>query len=94
MDRGFLYPTYQTNTEGQRLSDYIAEQAKYQRIVYDIAVATQQATDEKHLSSGPIRDKVEFKVGEHVLVYYENDDQREPTKLHPILRGPCEVISM
>ena len=93
LDRGILYPTLQTTPTGQRLSDFIAEQAEYQRIVFDIASQNQAATDAKHLESGQIGEKAEFQIGDHVLVYYENDDHRAPTKLHPVLRGPCEIIS-
>ena len=50
-------------------------------------------TDAKHLAKGSNQKKTEFNIGDYVLVAYEKDDHKAPTKLHPVLRGPCRVVN-
>jgi hypothetical protein len=37
--------------------------------------------------------KTEFRINDYVLVAYEKDGHKPPSKLHPILRGPCQIIN-
>ena len=93
LDRGHLYPVYQTKNQPQRLSDYIKQQTEIQRITLEVAISTQAATDLKHLGSGSMLGKSEFNIDDYVLVNYENDEHKAPTKFHPIIRGPFRVLS-
>ena len=87
LDRGVLCPNYETNPNPQRMSDYIRQQTELQTIALQVAMHTQQQTDLRHLQSGEILPKDEFRVGDYVLVQYESNAHRAPTKLHPRWRG-------
>jgi Chromo (CHRromatin Organisation MOdifier) domain len=78
----------------QRMSDYIHQQTLIQSTALRVAMETQEATDARHLQSGIKGVKDEFKIGDYVLVQYESNDHRAPTKLHPRWRGPCRVINV
>lgn len=92
LDRGILYPNYQTPTVDQPMSKYIQAQREVQSIALQIAYDTQNATDAKHLAKGIVQKKTEFQIGDYVLVAYEKDGHKAPSKLHPVLRGPCRII--
>ena len=93
LDKGHLYPVYQTNRQPQRMSEYLRQQTEFQLTALEVAFQTQATTDLKHLQGGIIEGKTEFQLDEYVLVHYENDEHRAPTKLHPIIRGPFRIIN-
>jgi uncharacterized iron-regulated protein len=62
--------------------------------VLQAAYKHQDNTDNDHLVAAPATRESEFDIGSFVLVQYENDEHRPPTKVHPKLRGPFQVISI
>ena len=94
LDRGVLFPNYETTSNPQRMSDYIRQQTELQTIALQVAMQTQQLTDLRHLQSGEVLPKDEFKIGDYVLVQYESNNHKAPTKLHPRWRGPCRVVNV
>ena len=74
------------------MSQYIQAQRDIQTIALQVAYETQSRTDQKHLSKDNTSSKTTFAIGDYVLVAYEND--RPPTKLHPLLRGPCQIVNI
>jgi len=93
LDRGHLYPIYQVPTDSRRMADYIRDQRELQTIALQIAYETQAETDKKHLSKQKIQKKTEYAIGDYVLIAYEKDGHKPPSKLHPILRGPCRIVN-
>ena len=93
LDQGILYPNYPVSTDVEPMSQYIATQQRIQTIALQVAYETQDATDAKHLAKGKSQKKTEFHIGDYVLVAYENDEHKPPSKLHPVLRGPCRVVN-
>ena len=92
LDRGILFP-YQPN-ESVKLSEWTSNLLEAQEIIISTAIATQNKTDmfhiAKHSGKGPI---TEFPINSYVLVKYENDQHRPPTKFHTKLRGPLRVVN-
>jgi hypothetical protein len=83
------------------MSDYIANNLKYQSLAIKVAQDTQHETDMYHIQDSFTkkrkRSETEFKISSYVLVKYEKRDgvkpHAPPSKLHPKLRGPFKVIS-
>jgi hypothetical protein len=92
LDRGILLP-YKTN-EMTKLSQWTSKMLEAQEIIVATAIATQNKKDLFHIAShsgsAPI---TEFPINSYVLVKYENDEHRPPTKFHTKLRGPLRVVS-
>ena len=94
LDRGILYPLHQVPLSNMKMSDYILRQREIQAIALQVAQETQAKTDAKHLATGSSEHrKTEFRINDYVLVAYEKDGHKAPTKLHPILRGPCQIVN-
>ena len=94
LDRGILYPLHEVPSTNMRMSDYILRQREIQTIAIQVAEETQAQTDAKHLAKNlPKHRKTEYKINDYVLVAYENDEHKAPSKLHPKLRGPCQIIN-
>ena len=58
-----------------------------------IAQENQLAQDEYHIAKGEGRSTTEFPINSYVLVNYENDEHRPPTKLHTHLMGPFRIVN-
>ena len=50
-------------------------------------------TDHFHIARRGTGDVTEFPINSYVLVNYENEQNRPPTKLHTHLRGPLQVVN-
>jgi len=98
LNRGIL-TDYKKPTHN--MSDYIANNLKYQSLAIKVAQDTQHETDMYHIQDSFTKKRkqseTEFKISSYVLVKYENRDgvklHAPPSKLHPKLRGPFKVIS-
>ena len=58
-----------------------------------IAQENQLAQDEYHIAKGEGRSTTEFPINSYVLVNYENDEHRPPTKLHTHLMKPFRIVN-
>ena len=73
--------------------EYIADLVKIQKEILKIAIRNQEETDLFHLSQRGGKEITEFPPNSYVLVNYEGEGHKPPTKLHTNLRGPVKVIS-
>jgi hypothetical protein len=98
LNRGILTPY---KLPEQKLSEYIGNNLIYQNMAIKIALETQYKTDLYHIKQSIEKKRkqteTQFEINSYVLVKYENRDglkpHAPPTKLHPKLRGPFQVIS-
>jgi hypothetical protein len=90
LEQGILYP-HQPAAKAGSMSDYINKQHIIQKQALEAAYKHQDEVDDKHLAAAPATLETEFDIGSYVLVQYENDERRPPTKVHPKLRGPYKV---
>ena len=63
-----------------------------QATILRIAQLNQQETDAFHLGRAPKGILTEFPVNSYVLVAYETEGNRPPTKLYSRWRGPLKVV--
>jgi hypothetical protein len=62
--------------------------------IISTAIATQNKTDMFHIAKRSGKSAItEFPINSYVLVKYENDEHRPPTKFHTKLKGPLRVVS-
>jgi hypothetical protein len=73
--------------------EYIADLVKVQKEILNIAIRNQEETDLFHLSKRGGKEITEFPPNSYVLVNYEGEGHKPPSKLHTNLRGPVKVIS-
>ena len=73
--------------------EYLDELMRVQREIIEIARRNQEKTDLFHLSQRGGKEITEFPPDSYVLVNYEGEGHRPPTKLHTNLRGPVKVVS-
>ena len=76
------------------MHDYIQKQYKIQLAVLDAAYKHQDIIDNKHLANKDILPATEFDIDSYVLVQYENDSRSPPSKVHPLWRGPYQIIGI
>lgn len=90
LDRGILFP-HKPN-EIQKLSQWTSNMLEAQEIIISTAIATQNKKDMFHIANNSGL-TTEFATNSYVLVKYENDEHRPPTKFHTKLRGPLRVVN-
>ena len=69
--------------------------------ILKLANKTQKVTDYFHIAKRNKSDKIkfgnieitEFSINSYVLVNYEGEDNKPPTKLHTFLREPLRVVN-
>jgi hypothetical protein len=93
LEAGVLYPHSSSHKAGP-MHEYIRRQHDVQLQALDAAYRHQDKVDNEHLADTPATQETEFDINSFVLVQYENNDHRPPTKVHPKLRGPYQVISV
>jgi hypothetical protein len=93
LEAGVLYP-HQSSHKAGPMHEYIRNQHEIQLQALLAAYRHQDRADSEHLAAAPATQETEFDINSFVLVQYENNDQRPPTKIHPKLRGPYQVISV
>ena len=65
---------------------------KAQADIIRIAREHQEEHDVHHISMHT-SERMEFPINSYVLVQYENIDHQAPSKLHPHLKGPFQVVN-
>ena len=93
LEEGILYP-HQPAAKAGSMQAYINKQRNIQQQALDAAYKHQDKIDNAHVISVKPTLETEFDIGSYVLVQYENDDHRPPTKVHPKLRGPFKVMAV
>ena len=96
LDRGIFLPNIPADEEGReiRLSEWAADMLQTQRDLIDIATERQKKRDASHIEREREREPTDFPEGTFVLVSYPKTamGRRAPTKLHPRLKGPYQVV--
>ena len=97
LDRGIYLPNDPVDEEGKeiRLSEWAANMLQTQRDLLDIAATRQKKRDHMRLIQDHDPQYIDFPVGSFVLVSYPMTSmgRKPPTKLHPRLRGPYQVVN-
>ena len=88
LDRGILSAGI-TPHNSTTLSEYASKMLQAQATILRIAQLNQEETDAFHLGRAP---KGIFLINSYVLVAYETEGNRPPTKLHSRWRGPLKVV--
>ena len=94
LEAGVLFPHAVDDTIAMPMHEYIHRQHAIQVAALEAAYKHQDATDARHLDKSPAAAETAFEVDSYVLVQYENDTHAPPSKMHPILRGPYQVIAI
>ena len=94
LERGLLYPINVVDDIPIPMHDYIQKQYTIQLAVLDAAYKHQDNIDNKHLANKEIMPVTEFDIDSYVLVQYENDSRSPPSKVHPLWRGPYQIIGI
>jgi len=96
LDRGIFLPFSPPMTEKtpdsvkvERLSDWMANMLTKQAEIISIAQKTQSETQKVHFSKYS-EERTDFPIGSYVLASYGED--RPPSKLHRLWRGPYRVV--
>jgi hypothetical protein len=97
LDRGIFLPNTPVDEEGKevRLSEWAASVLQTQRDLLDIAAKRQKKRDHNRLIQDHDTMFTDFPVGSFVLVSYPltGMGRKPPTKLHPRLKGPYQVVN-
>ena len=73
-------------------SDWTAKMLDAQADIIKIAQLHQEEHDVHHISMHTA-ERTEFPINSYVLVQYENIEHKPPSKLHPQLKGPYQVVN-
>ena len=95
LDRGLI----DNNRSDKKLSKKLDEHCvnnllKVQAEIISLAEQAQRDTDTYHIADRNKTESSTFPINSYVLVNYENDNNRPPSKLHTQLRGPLRVVSI
>jgi hypothetical protein len=93
LEAGVLYPHTISQDIPVPLHQYLQKRYQLQNAVLAAAYKRQDDIDARHTSAQP-PSATEFEINSYVLAQYENDDRAPPTKLHPLLKGPYQVVSV
>ena len=97
LDRGIFLPNAPVDEEGKeiRLSEWAASMLQTQRDLLDIAAKRQKKRDHNRMIQEHDPEYTDFPVGSFVLVSYPQTGmgRKPPTKLHPRLRGPYQIVN-
>ena len=85
-------PIITRHQEKMNLSDWTAKMLNAQADIIKIAQEHQEEHDVHHISMHTA-ERTEFPINSYVLVQYENIEHKPPSKLHPQLRGPYQVVN-
>ena len=61
--------------------------------IVELAKKSQMKLDANNKAKRYPKTLTEFRIGEIVLIDYENDERRPPTPLHPNKKGPFKIIA-
>ena len=85
-------PIITRHQEKINLSDWTAKMLDAQADIIKIAQLHQEEHDVHHISMHTA-ERTEFPINSYVLVQYENIEHKPPSKLHPQLKGPYQVVN-
>jgi hypothetical protein len=94
LEAGVLYPHRIQEDIPQPLHVYLQRRHEMQQAVLATAIKHQDTVNDQHLTRVAPQVPTEFPIDSYVLVQYENDDRRPPSKVHPIWKGPYKVVSV
>ena len=94
LEAGILYPHKIHDAIPMPMHEYLLKQYKIQQAVLEAAYKHQDDTDAKHMARTPAEPETEFDIDAYVLVQYENDERAPPSKIHPKLKGPYQIIDI
>jgi hypothetical protein len=96
LDRAILRqgdePNPSRHIEKMQLSEWTARMLQAQSELIRIAQEHQEEHDVHHISMHTA-EHTEFPINSYVLVQYENLEHKPPSKLHPNLKGPYQVVN-
>ena len=92
LDRGILLPHLASRHEKMQLSEWTSRMLQAQEDIIRIAKEHQEEHDVHHISMHT-SERTEFPINSYVLIQYENSEHRAPSKLHPHLKGPFQVVN-
>ena len=100
LDRQILPLPEEIHSE-KSYQQYLVEMLEAQSNILKIATATQKKSDSFQIAKRNKTNKrkfgkegiTEFPINSYVLVNYEGEDNKPPTKLHTYLRGPLRVVN-
>jgi hypothetical protein len=93
LDRSILLPTTSRHEkQGEKLSQWTAGMLQTQEDVIRVAREHQEEHDVHHIAMHT-SERTEFPINSYVLAQYENLEHKAPSKLHPHLKGPYQVVN-
>jgi hypothetical protein len=75
-----------------QLSDWTSRMLTAQDDIIRLAKEHQEEHDMHHIAMHS-PERTEFPINSYVLVRYENLEHKPPSKLHPYLKGPYQVVN-
>jgi hypothetical protein len=94
LDRGFLEAKENISTNNQTYSEHLIKLLDAQEYIIKLAQKQQQETDEFHIKQREPENVTSFPINSFVLVNYENELHKPPSKLHTFRRGPLQVMKI
>jgi Integrase core domain len=91
LDRNLL--PLETQVHATKANEYLADLLSGQRDILQIAIRNQDEIDQFHIAERGGNPITEFPVNSYVLVNYEGEGHRPPSKLHTFLRGPLRIVN-
>jgi hypothetical protein len=88
---GLLQP--HSKMQASTMPQYISKLLQYQQKILQIVKTKQDEKDAKHISTDTGRQQTTFAINTFVMAKYEANNGEPPTKLHPLLRGPYQIIN-
>ena len=92
LDRGIFLPNALSRHKQMQLSEWTSRMLKAQDDIIRIAREHQEEHDIHHISMHT-PERTEFPINSYVLAQYENLEHKPPSKLHPHLKGPYQVVN-
>jgi hypothetical protein len=92
LDRNLLPIKHETHSS--KVHEYLEDLLDKQKELIEIAIRNQLELDQFHIATrGGKKGITEFPINSYVLVNYEANDHKPPSKLHTFLRGPLRVVN-
>jgi hypothetical protein len=90
-----------TSTSNKSYQQYLEDMLEAQKEILNLAKKSQKESDDFQISMRNKTNKrkfgnteiTEFPINSYVLVNYEGEDNKPPSKLHTYLRGPLRVVN-
>jgi hypothetical protein len=94
LDRGFLEAKDNISTNNKNYSEHLINLLDAQEYIIKLAQQQQRETDEFHIKQRAPDNVTSFPINSFVLVNYENEMHKPPSKLHTYRRGPLQVMKI